>query len=115
MSKHPVKIDKRVERVAGRDEIEVIERIPAARSFFSFHYSYTEISAHGDNAHVKATNARFEDGKLTSEAFEGDLRRPLYDQLVSHAQHYFLGQTAVFLKSLALLLPFSSKPPPDRD
>jgi hypothetical protein len=115
MSKHPVKIDKRGERVADRDEIEVGERIPAAHSFFSFHYSYTEISAHGDNAHVKARNTRFEDGKLTSEAFEGDLRRPLYDQLVSHAQHYFLGQTAVFLKSLGLLLPFSRKPPPDRD
>jgi hypothetical protein len=115
MSKHPVKIDKRAVRVADRDEIEGIERVPAANPFFSFRYSYTEISARSDKAHMKARNTRFEDGKLTSEAFEGDLGRPLYDQLVSDAQHYFLGQTALFLKSLALLLPFSRKPPPGRD
>jgi len=46
---------------------------------------------------------------------EGDLDRPAYDQLMSNAQHYFLGQTALFLKSLELLLPFSRKPPPGRD
>jgi hypothetical protein len=31
--------------------------------------------------------------------------RTVYGQ-VSDAQHYFLGQTALFLKSLSLLLPF---------
>lgn len=36
MSKHPVKIDKRAVRVADRDEIDGIERVPAANPFFSF-------------------------------------------------------------------------------
>jgi len=47
-----------------------------------------------------------QDGKLTSEAFEGDLDRTVYEHIVSDAQHYFLGQTPLFLKSLSLLLPF---------
>jgi len=115
MSKHPVKLDKRAVRDADREATEVLEAIPAANPFFSFRYSYTEISARGDKAHVKARSTRFEDGKLTSEAFEGDLGQPLYQQVVSDAQHYFLGQTALFLKSLALFLPFSRKPPPGRD
>ena len=115
MSKHPVKIDKRAVRVADRDETQGIERVPAANPFFSFRYSYAEISARSDKAHVKVRNTRFEDGKVASEAFEGDLGRPLYDQLLSDAQHYFLGQTALFLKSLALLLPSSREPPPGRD
>jgi len=56
-----------------------------------------------------------QDGKLTSEAFEGDLDRTVYEHIVSDAQHYFLGQTALFLKSLSLLLPSSSEQRRDGD
>ena len=48
---------------------------------------------------VKSRQARFEDGKLTSEAFEGELDRTAYDQMVTEAQRYFW-------RSLSLFLPF---------
>ena len=90
---------------------------PAARvnPFVSFRYSYTEISAFGGKARVRSRNTRLEDGKLTSEAFEGELDRSAYERMVSQAQHYFVGQTALLMKSLSWLLPFSGKQRPDRD
>jgi hypothetical protein len=109
MNKYPVKLGKRAVRNVETDAVEVIA--PAS----SFRYSYTEISVLGGKAHVKSKQARLEDGRLTSEAFEGDLDRSVYDQKVGDAPHYFLGQTALFMKSLSLLLPFSWKQRPDRD
>lgn len=115
MSNYPVKPGKHVLRKVENDAVEVIG--PPARNnpFVSFRYSYTEISALGGKAHVKSRKAQFEDGKLTSEAFEGVLDRGAYDHLVSQAQQYVLGQTAFFLKSLASFLPFSQKQRLDRD
>lgn len=109
MSKYPVKRAERALRKVEKDAVEVIGPASRANPFFSFRYSYTEISALGGKAHVKSKQTRLENGKLTSEAFEGDLDRTVYDQMVSDAQHYFLGQTVILLKSLSLLLPFSRK------
>ena len=64
---------------------------------------------------MKSRKARFEDGKLTSEAFEGELDRSAYEQMVSEAQRQFLAQTALLMKSLSWLLPFSGNHRPDRD
>jgi hypothetical protein len=115
MNRYPVKLRKRAVRNVETDAVEVIEPASRANPFVSFRYSYTEISALGGNAHVKSRQARLEDGRLTSEAFEGDLDRTVYDQMVRDAQHYFLGQTVLLMKSLSLLLPFSWKQRPDRD
>jgi len=38
-----------------------------------------------------------------------------YEQMVSEAQHQFLAQTELLMKSLSWLLPFSGKHRPDRD
>jgi hypothetical protein len=115
MSKHPVRLVERALRKVEQDALEVIE--PAARTdpFLSFRYSYTEISALGGKTHVKSRKTRFEDGKLTSEAFEGELDRSAYEQMVDQAQQYVLGQTALFLKAFASLLPFSQKQRLDND
>ena len=125
MSSYPVKTGKREGRIVSkaRNDIvrrdsatnEIVERIPSAGSFFQFRYSSMEISVRGDKAHVRARHARFEDGKLSTEAFDGDVGRSVYDQLVSNAHSYFVGQTSLFLNSLAALLPFSRRPPPTRD
>ena len=115
MNKYPVKLGKRAVRNVETDAVEVIEPGSRANPFLSFRYSYMEISALGGKAHVKSRKTRLEDGRLTSEAFEGDLDRTVYDQMVRNAQPYFLGQTALFMKSLSLLLPFSWKRRPDRD
>jgi hypothetical protein len=74
-----------------------------------------EISALGGKAHVKSKQARLENGRLTAEAFEGDLDRTAYQQMVSQAQQYVLSQTGRLLKSLASLLSFSQNQRPDRD
>jgi hypothetical protein len=77
------------------DEVAVVE--PARTRFFSFRYSFTEVSLVGGRTRVKSRQARFEDGKLTSEAFEGELDHTTYDQMVSQAQQHFLGVLARFL------------------
>jgi hypothetical protein len=115
MSKLPVRRAERAPRKVEQDAVEVIKPTSRANPFFSFRYSYTEISATGGKAQVKSRKTRFEEGKLTSEAFEGELDRSAYEQMVNQAQDYFLGQTALLMKSLSWLLPFSGKHRPDRD
>jgi hypothetical protein len=88
VSKLPVHRAERAPRKVEQDDVvEVTEPAPRANPFFSFRYSYTEISASGGKAQVKSRRARFEDGKLTSEAFEGELDCSAYEQKVSEAQH----------------------------
>ncbi len=113
MNKHPVKLAKRALREVENDAVEVVE--PASNPFFSFRYSYTQMSVRSGRTHVLSKQARFEDGKLTSEALEGELDRNVNDRSVSDAQRYFAGQTALFLQSLSLFLPFSRKHRRDRD
>lgn len=115
MSNYPVKLGKRALRKVEQDSVEVIGPAAGANPFLSFRYSYTEIAAFGGNAHVKSRKARLEDGKLTSEAFEGELDRSAYEQMVGQAQQDVLGQTALFLKAFASLLLFSQKQPSDHD
>ncbi len=115
MSNYPVKPGKRAVRRIANDAIEVIEPAGEASPFLSFRYSYTEISAFGGKTHVKARKTRFEDGKLTSEAFEGDLDRGAYEQAVGEVQQTVANHTAMFLKSLALLLPSSEGQRSGRD
>ena len=115
MTKHPVKLAKRALREVENDAVDVVEPASRATPFFSFRYSFTQISVRGGRTHVTSKRARFEDGKLTSEAFEAELDRKVYDRSVSDAQRYFAGQTALFLQSLSLFLPFSRKHRRDRD
>ena len=115
MNKLPVRRADRAPRKVEQDGVKLRELNPRTNPFFSFSYSYTEISASGGKARVKSRKARFEHGKLTSEAFEGELDRSAYEQRVSEAQHQFLAQIALLMKSLSWVLPFSGKHRPDRD
>ena len=112
MGKHPVKREQRALREVETDAVEVIR---PANSFFTFRYSHTEISAAGGKARVKSRQMRLEDGKLTTETFEGDVDRTIYDRMMGDAQRLFLNQTALFAKSLSWLLPSSHDPRSDRD
>jgi hypothetical protein len=78
-----------------KDEVVVVEHGQAP--FFSFRYSSTEVSMVDGRTRVKSREARFEDGKLTSEAFEGELDRNAYDRMVAQAQRHFLRVLALFL------------------
>jgi hypothetical protein len=77
--------------------------------FFNFSYSITEVSAQGGRTHVKSRQTRFEDGKLTSEAFEGELDHGVYEGMVQQAQQVVADQTTMLLKSLSWFLPFSRR------
>lgn len=115
MSKLPARRVERAPRKVAQDVVDVMEPASRAGPFFSFRYSCTEISASGGKARLRSRRARFEDGKLTSEAFDGELDRSAYEQMVSEAQRQILAQTALLMKSLSRLLPFSGKHRPDRD
>jgi hypothetical protein len=105
MSKHPVK----------HEAVDVVAIKPGVGTFTSFRYSSVEISVRGGKAHVNARRARWDDGKLSSEAFEGDVDRTVYEQAVLQAQRYFIDQTAMFLQSMASFLPFAGKRSRDGD
>ena len=115
MPKHPAKLPRRVVREADRNAVEVIEPSSGGSVFASFRYSYTEITARGGKAHLRNRSTRFEDGKLTSETFEGEIDGSAYGQLLEQTQQYVAHQTAQILRSLSLFLPFSTKRPSDRD
>jgi hypothetical protein len=104
MNKYPAKLGKRALIRVDPDPV-VIEPASGGDPFFSFRYSYTEISASGSRAQVKSRKTRYENGKLTSEAFEGELDRSVYDRMVNEAHKYFLDQASLFLHSLTAFLP----------
>ena len=68
--------------VPSRDVTEIVEtRSP--RSFLSFQYSCTEVSLRDGRTHVRSNKTQFADGKLTREAFEGELQGDAYRQMVA--------------------------------
>ncbi len=109
MKKYPVKLAQHLPRPMAKAPADLLSAQSGEHPFFSFRYSCVELSTTGSRAHVKARNTRLEGGKLTSEAFEGDLDRATYDRMVTDAQRHFLAQSASLLKALSLFLPFSSR------
>ena len=97
MATYPAKTKKRVPQEVRTDAVAVVE--PERASFFSFRYSSTEVSLVEGKTRVKSRQTRFRDGKVASEAFEGELDRSAFDQAVQDAQRQFW-------KSLSLFLPF---------
>lgn len=115
MPKHPAKLPRRAVPETDRSVAKVIAPDSGSSVFSSFRYSHTEITARGGKAHLRARSTRFENGKLTSESFEGELEGSAYNQLVKQTQQYVANQTAQFLRSFSLFLPFPTKRPTDRD
>jgi hypothetical protein len=109
MTKYPVKTNSAQPRTAVRESrtgaVDVVSPVRPSGGFLSFRYSYTEISSSGDRTQVKANQVRLEDGKLSHEAFEGELGASAYDDMAQRAQQLVLGQTEWILRSLAAWLP----------
>jgi hypothetical protein len=103
-------------RAQDSDAVEVLE--PVAQrggSFFTFSYTYTEVSVAGGRTRVKSKSTRVQDGKVVSQAFEGELDSGAYQQLVRQVQEQLIGQTTQWFQSLGgWLLPFARRRP-DRD
>ena len=115
MSKHLVKVARSPVRRTEREAVDVAATKPGTNTFVSFRYASAEISLRGGKAHVSARRAQWEDGKLSSEAFEGELGRSVYERAVEQAQRHFIGQMALLMQSLTSFLPFAGKRSRDRD
>jgi hypothetical protein len=113
MNKYPVKLEKRAPRAPRKATLPTVEAV-SQDPFFCFRYSYTEISAVGGRARVKSRNARYADGKLTTEAFDGELERGVYDRMVSEAQRHVFGQASLLARWFAPFLA-SSRDLPEGD
>jgi hypothetical protein len=106
MKNLPVKSSRRAARRREEAPLEV-EPVRERGPFLTFHYAYTEITASVDRAQVRRRTTRFEDGRLSSEAFEGTLERGAYDALVRDLQRAVLEQQAAFLRMFTPFLPFA--------
>jgi hypothetical protein len=101
MSRYPVNVRTRKPVVIDAYPVREDTRGP----FTSFRYSYTEISVSGGTTTVRSRTTKLQDGKLTSETFEGEADRSAYDRIVRSAQRQFIAQTALMFESLAAFLP----------
>jgi hypothetical protein len=105
----PVKSTRAVRR---RDDTPLeVEPVRTRTPFMSFHYSYTQVSVRGGSAQVRRRSTRLEDGRITTESFEGTLEPGAYEAAVREVQGSFALQQAAFLNMLAAFLPFRRTPP----
>lgn len=111
MNKSPVKRNedgmKDSNRDNVKDNVKVIGPPPEGRPFFSFRYSYKQVSCVGGKTYIKSKESRFEGGKFESEEFEGTTDQGVYVDALRETQKYLLNQTALYLKQLSFFLPFS--------
>ncbi|WP_298233420.1 hypothetical protein [uncultured Azohydromonas sp.] len=78
---------------------------PAFSGFFNFSYTVTELRLQGKRTSVHAHHTRLEDGKLTTETFEGTLDRSAYAEAVQAAQQQLQAQLAWMQQALTWWLP----------
>lgn len=77
----------------------IVEATPRANAFFSFQYSYTELSSQGGKTRLKSRKASLRDGKLSAESFEGELGRDAYEQVVGEVQRRIAEQALLWLRA----------------
>ena len=100
-----------VSRDADSPAHEVAEPLPGrGGGFFTFSYSYIELSSQGGRTHVKARQTRLHEGKLSSETFEGEIGAGAFDAAVREAQQRLLDQAAWLLRPLTWLPWWPSRP-----
>jgi hypothetical protein len=97
---------REVTPVPPRD-VTPLDRVPGFGGFFSFHYTRTEVTSQGGRTQVRSRSTRFQDGRLTSETFEGELDGRAHGDAVRAAEREMLEQAARLLNPLAWLLPGS--------
>jgi hypothetical protein len=113
MSKYPV-IRSR-DSLMERDEDHVVEVNrkhiqPSPIGFFSFTYSYRQVSNVGGKIHVKSRESRYRNGELESEEFEGTMEQgPSFYDLQREIQGQLLQHMTSYLKWLSLFLPLPMK------
>ena len=81
-----------VRRLSPASTVELVDT-----GFVSFQYSYTAVSSRDGRTHVQSNTTRLADGKLTREAFEGELEADSYSQMVNEAQRQMVRSLSWFL------------------
>lgn len=94
------------EAIAKRSEGPLVQKNEwqGESPFFSFRYSYRELSSRDGKTHIKTRECRFEDGKLTAEEFEGTTGPEAYTDAVTAMHRLMQQQTALLLQPLSWLL-----------
>jgi hypothetical protein len=92
-------------REDGGEAIVPIAPPSTGHGFFSFRYSSTVVSSRGGRTHVQAKRVALEDGKLSSESFEGELDGRAHDEAVRRAQQQLFDDAAPLLRVLRWMLP----------
>lgn len=85
------------------NDIEVVTTAPAG--FFSFSWSYTELTARDGRTRVKARRVRLDDGRLSQESFEGEAGAEAFDAAARSARAQLQALAGAWLAPLAWLLP----------
>lgn len=75
------------------------------RGFFSFRYSYQEMSSVKGQTHVFSREYRYENGKLSSEEFEGTTDGIVHEKAVQNMQSLVANSMDFFVKSFFSMLP----------
>ena len=103
MKKLSAKSRRRAPRKVAATEV-IPAKTPAvdlpwmAMPFVSFQMHLMEVTQGEGGTRVKAKRAKLEDGKLTTEAFDGMLPFQAYDEMLAQMQKAFAAQVALFLK-----------------
>ena len=108
MKKHPLQVSRRAVRTVRDSDAEV--ESPVGAGWTGFRYSYIEVSATGAGARIKSKRAAYENGRLVSESFEGDLERGDYERMIGEAQRRFAEQASGFLRALFPFAALARKP-----
>ena len=77
MSSRSIAPVRRLSPVPSRDADELVDT-----GFVSFQYSYTAVSSRDGRTHVQSNTTRLADGRLTRDAFEGELEGDAHRQIV---------------------------------
>jgi len=108
MAKYPLTLAPK--RSTSLREVDADEIVPAPHSaagsgFLSFRYSSTVVSSQGGRTQVRSKRVSLEDGKLSSESFEGELDGAAHRDAVRRARQEVLEDAAPLLRVLRWMLP----------
>lgn len=85
--------------------VDVLPPAPAHAGFFTFSYAVTEVWLQGDRTSVRAHQVRLQDGKLTTETFEGELDAGVHAEALRAAQQQVQAQLAWLQRAFLWWLP----------
>lgn len=97
-------------KIGERAVSEVNRPAPSSPSpFFSFSYSFNEITLVDGRTRVRSRRARLEDGKLQTEEFDGTLGGAAHARAIAETQRLLAEQTTFLLRQFSHFLRFWGK------